>query len=81
MRYRNIIIALGFLVIIIPALGFPREWKDTFHVITGILVVAFGYLAGKERRDAKTEQQKMPPKTTASGLVTDSQNQAKNTEQ
>jgi hypothetical protein len=49
MKYRNIIIILGFLVVAIQFLGFPQSWRKTFHVASGALVVAFGYLAGRER--------------------------------
>ena len=50
MKYRNIIIILGFLIVIVQFLGFPQSWRKSFHIASGGLVVVFGYLAGKESR-------------------------------
>ena len=49
MKYRNAIIILGFLVVVIQFLGFPQSWRKSFHVAAGALTIAFGYLAGRER--------------------------------
>jgi len=49
MKYRNLIITLGFVVILIQFLGFPQSWRDALYAFVGILVIAFGYLSDKER--------------------------------
>ncbi len=48
MKYRNSIIALGFLVVIIQFLGFPENARNALFIISGIVVVALAYLAGKK---------------------------------
>lgn len=50
MRYRNIIIGLGFFVIIIQSLGFPQSWRNGLYIVSGVLIIAGGYLSEKERR-------------------------------
>ncbi len=55
MKYRNIIIALGFLIIVLPLFGFPQSWRNSFSIASGVLVVAFGYLSGKDKRVNKSK--------------------------
>lgn len=55
MKYRNIIIALGFLVFILQILGFPQTWDDVFYGVAGLLIITFSYLSGK--KDALKETQ------------------------
>ena len=47
MNYRNIIIALGFLVIVLPFLGVPRSWKETAFVFVGLAVIALAYFSSR----------------------------------
>jgi len=47
MKYRNSIIALGFLVVIIQFLGFPEFFRNALFIISGIAIVALSYMAGK----------------------------------
>ncbi len=55
MKYRNIIIMLGFLVFILQILGFPQTWDNIFYGAAGLLIIAFSYLSGK--KDALKETQ------------------------
>jgi uncharacterized protein YjeT (DUF2065 family) len=48
MRYRNIIIALGFVTILIQFLGFPEGWRNAFYAVIGLAVIALAYV-GKDR--------------------------------
>ncbi len=50
MKYRNLIITLGFVVILIQFLGFPQAWRNAFYAITGIAIITFGYLSEKEKK-------------------------------
>lgn len=54
MRYRNVIIFLGFLGMLIQFLNFPHLWERWFYVAIGALVVAFAYLS-RERRERGVE--------------------------
>lgn len=67
MRFRNLLIFLGFLTIAIQFLGFPRAWDDMFYVAIGLLVMAFSYLAGKAPREASKAELRAEaaPETTA----------------
>ena len=51
MRYRNIVIALGFLTVLAasPVLGIPRSWKDLIIIFSGLAIATLAYLAGKAR--------------------------------
>ena len=55
MKYRNLIITLGFIVIVIQFLGFPQSWKDVFYLLVGLLVITFGYLSEKEKKIKLTD--------------------------
>ncbi|MBX4209106.1 hypothetical protein KW799_00180 [Candidatus Parcubacteria bacterium] len=48
MRYRNIIIALGLLVIVVRFLGFPSSWDAAIYSALGLLVIAFAYVGEKK---------------------------------
>ena len=48
MKYRNSIIAVGFLNIVIQFLGFPDSWKNGMYVIIGLAIIVLAYV-GKER--------------------------------
>lgn len=65
MKYRNITITLGFIVLIIQFLGFPQSWDDIFYVVLGLLVIAFGYLSGKEKVSKPAEVHKEAPVAAA----------------
>ncbi len=60
MRFRNILVLLGFVAVILPFLGFPRAWDDVFYVALGLLVMAFSYLSGKEPQKARAEAPASP---------------------
>jgi hypothetical protein len=62
MKYRNIIIALGFLVFILPILGFPQTWDNMFYALAGLLIIAFSYLSGKKESLKETQ---VPVETVA----------------
>jgi hypothetical protein len=47
MKYRNSIIALGFLVLVVQFLGIPTAWKNPLYIIVGIAIIALAYVAGK----------------------------------
>ncbi|HEU5114239.1 MAG TPA: hypothetical protein VFT82_00560 [Candidatus Paceibacterota bacterium] len=47
MKYRNIIIALGILIVIIHFLGFPSSIDNVIYSILGLLIIALAYMAGK----------------------------------
>ncbi len=50
MKYRNIIIALGFVTAILSFLGIPRSWKEIAFVLVGGAIVALAYLSGLGQR-------------------------------
>lgn len=60
MRFRNILIFLGFIAVILQFLGFPRAWDNVFYIAIGLLVMAFSYLSGKERRVEASEAAALP---------------------
>ncbi len=47
MKYRNIIIALGFFIIVIKILGVPQGFRDILYILSGAAVVIFGYFSAK----------------------------------
>lgn len=49
MKYRNIVIALGFVVIVAPFLGIPQSWRDIVSIAAAVLVVALAYVSDMGR--------------------------------
>jgi hypothetical protein len=47
MRYKNIVIALGILIVIMQFLGFPSSWNNAFYALLGLSVIALAYAGGK----------------------------------
>ena len=43
MSRESIVFVLGVLILIIPYLGIPEQWKVYFFVITGIILMLIGY--------------------------------------
>lgn len=56
MNKDKIILTLGFLVIILPFLGFPGGVKTTLFVIFGFLIAGFAYLSIQERSRLQKEE-------------------------
>jgi hypothetical protein len=48
MKYRNTIIALGFLVFITHIFGLPSDILNALYILEGMLIVVFGYLSGRK---------------------------------
>lgn len=48
MKYRNSIIALGFLVILIQFLGFPQDVRNVFYGIVGLAIIVLSYICKHE---------------------------------
>jgi hypothetical protein len=55
MKYRNVIITLGFLVMIMQSLGFPQNMRNIFYVIIGALIITLGYLSNKISKQKKVQ--------------------------
>ncbi|HEY9480934.1 MAG TPA: hypothetical protein VIR98_01725 [Candidatus Paceibacterota bacterium] len=55
MKFRNGIIALGFLTFFIQFLGFPQSWKDVLYVLIGLALMTLGYVGGKKREVSLVE--------------------------
>lgn len=75
MRYRNIIIGIGFFIILVNFSGLPRDWKDALFILSGLLVITGGYLSEKDRT---TRQNK--PVTSAAAPTTPTQTISNNTQ-
>lgn len=48
MRYRNIIITLGVVIVALQFLGFPQSWDNALYAIVALLIIALAYVG--ERR-------------------------------
>ena len=48
MKYRNSIIALGFVVILVQFLGFPQSWDNGIYAVAALSIIALAYVG--ERR-------------------------------
>ncbi|HEU0081165.1 MAG TPA: hypothetical protein VFQ72_04075 [Candidatus Paceibacterota bacterium] len=48
MRYRNIIIALGILIVLVQFLGFPQSWDNAIYAVAALCIIALAYVG--ERR-------------------------------
>lgn len=43
MSRESLIMVLGLLVLFMPSLGIPSDWKVYAHVLIGVLLIIFGY--------------------------------------
>lgn len=43
MSRESIVFTLGVLLLIIPKLGIPDDWKFYFYIIAGVILVVIGY--------------------------------------
>lgn len=46
----KIILAIGFLVALLPVLGFPHSWETFFQIVFGLSIVALSFLISVDRR-------------------------------
>ncbi len=69
MTKESIVFILGILLLIVPHLGVPEEWKFYFFIFTGVVLVVVGYMlrraaylrsleqdTGERRADSFVEQ-------------------------
>jgi hypothetical protein len=64
MKYRNLIVTLGFVVVIIQFLGFPQAWRNGLYTLAGMSIIAFGYLSDKEKKVKMVETKTGNPTST-----------------
>ncbi len=50
MRKERTLLTLGIWVAMLPFLGFPDSWRQTFFLITGIALVYLAYLFYKQAK-------------------------------
>ena len=50
MSRNKIILLLGILIILMPFLGFPLGWKNTFYVIFGLIFITMAVVGHVRRR-------------------------------
>ena len=58
-----IVFIIGVLICVTPFLGIPSDWKQTTFVVSGVLLMLFGYRLRYERflrsiRDSETGEYK-----------------------
>lgn len=54
---------IGFLVLIMPFLGFPDSWKSVIYFILGLLLIIFGVLRYERSRMRKKNMEQTHQKT------------------
>ncbi len=47
MKYRNTIIALGVIIVVLQFLGFPQSWDNALYAIVGLAIIALAYVGEK----------------------------------
>ena len=50
MPKNKIIITLGFLIAVLPFLGFPHSWNNFFQIVFGLSIVLLSVLISVDRR-------------------------------
>ncbi len=43
----RLVTTLGFLVLIMPLLGFPHSWSDKFYFVLGLAIVVLSFQLGR----------------------------------
>lgn len=57
MSRESIVFLLGFLLIIVPYLGIPEDWKQYFLVGAGVVLMLVGYMLRRAAYLRKIEYQ------------------------
>lgn len=55
MRKETLILLLGFILILLPSLGIPNEWKQTLTIAAGVALLVIGYLLLRDRFRAQVD--------------------------
>ena len=66
----RIILVIGFLIALLPVLGFPHSWESFFQVVGGLGIVALSVLISIDRRlslKAKSERRKLRRRVRTEG--------------
>ncbi|KND48444.1 MAG: hypothetical protein AB200_01795 [Parcubacteria bacterium C7867-005] len=63
----KIILTLGFLIALLPVLGFPNSWESFFEVVFGLSIVLLSVMISIDRRlSLKARVQKRQARKRAS---------------
>jgi Kef-type K+ transport system membrane component KefB len=46
----KIILTIGFIIALLPILGFPHNWESFFEVVGGLSIVLLSFLISIDRR-------------------------------
>lgn len=53
--YKKALIIIGIIVALIPPLGFPQDWENSFLVVAGILIIVLPlaevFIKTKEKKE------------------------------
>lgn len=49
MKKETVVLFSGFVLVLVPSLGIPDEWKKVAVVTIGVLLVLLGYLLLRDR--------------------------------
>ena len=60
-KKRNMLIALGVLVALVPHLGFPNSLKGILGTILGLVVIVIAYMLGKSHRNLPAKAKDLHP--------------------
>jgi len=55
MKKETLVLLLGFILILIPQLGIPDDWKRVLTIGAGIMLLVLGYLLLRDRFYAGTD--------------------------
>lgn len=68
MKRRTIIAWLGFLVIVVPFMGVPIQWKEYALIVLGVLVIVVSLAHGRKRITEKSDSTYVENKNTPSEI-------------
>lgn len=49
MKKETLVLLLGFILILLPSLGIPDDWKRTMTIGAGVVLLLTGYLLLRDR--------------------------------
>ena len=55
MKKETLVLIVGFLLILLPSLGVPEEWKRTATISLGVFLMLLGYLLIKVRLQSDSD--------------------------
>ena len=64
MSKNRLVFIVGILLLLIPLMGFPRNWENFFHIVFGVILVALSFSVSIKQREKGVRVAGRRPRST-----------------